>query len=111
MRSSSFTVCVAVAAFACLPFTASAAPQIVPPDPVALERVHLRLTIDDCVFNKDTVGVELRERTLRVHHRPRQCLVPDASEVIDVLLGTWSFQRVCRRRSPCPGTQVLGFAY
>lgn len=87
MRSPFFTVRVAVAAFAGLPFSAFAGSQIVPPEPVALERVHLRLTIDDCVFDKETVGVELYERTLRVHHRPRQCLVPGAPEVVDVLLG------------------------
>lgn len=87
MCSLSFTVRATAAVFACLSFTAFAGPQVVPPEPVALERVHLRLTIDDCVFDKETVGVELRERTLRVHHRSRQCLVPGASEVIDVLLG------------------------
>lgn len=87
MSSSSVAVRVAAAAFACLPFAAFAAPQIVPPKPVALERLHLRLTVDDCVFDKDTVAVELRERTLRVHHLARQCLIPGAPEVVDILLG------------------------
>lgn len=87
MPSPSVTVRLAAAAFACLSFTAFAAPQIVPSEPIALERLHLRLTVDDCVFDKDTVAVELRERTLRVHHRARQCLIPGAPEVVDILLG------------------------
>jgi len=87
MFSPSVTARVAAAALACVSFAAVAAPQIVPPEPVALERLHLRLTIDDCVFDKDSVLVELHERTLRVHHRSRQCLVPGAPEVVDILLG------------------------
>jgi hypothetical protein len=87
MFSPSVTARVAVAALACVSFAAVAAPRIVPPEPVALERLHLRLTIDDCVFDKDAVHVELHERTLRVHHRSRQCLVPGAPEVVDILLG------------------------
>lgn len=87
MPSLSLIARAAAAAFAGLSFSAFAVPQIVPAEPVALERLHLRLTVDDCVFDKDTVGVELRERTLRVHHRSRQCIVPGAPEVVDILLG------------------------
>ena len=87
MPGPSVTIRLAAAVFACLSFAAFAAPQIVPSEPVALERLHLRLTVDDCVFDKATVIVELRERTLRVHHRSRQCLIPGAPEVVDILLG------------------------
>lgn len=72
-----------------LSFAVSAAPQIVPADPVQFERVQLRLTVDSCSFNKQSVRVELRDRTLVLHHQPVPCFAPGPPEVVDIQLGAF----------------------
>ncbi|TDR46582.1 hypothetical protein DFR29_103116 [Tahibacter aquaticus] len=72
-----------------LSFAATAAPQVVPADPVQFERVQLRLTVDSCSFNKQSVSVELRGRTLVLQHQPVLCFAPGPPEVVDIQLGAF----------------------
>lgn len=80
----------AAAAAACLSFAAHAqatASRIVPESPLQFERVHLRVLVDDCTFDKSSVAVELQGRSLRVHHRRLPCVAPGAPESVDIQLG------------------------
>lgn len=90
MSKAWITAPLAAAATACLSFAANAqnsSARIAPESPLQFERVHLRVTVDDCVFDKTSVSVELQGRTLRAHYRPRTCIAPGATEVVDIQLG------------------------
>lgn len=90
MSLTRITARLAAAAAACLSFTAAAqtsTARIVPEAPLQFERVHLRVSVDDCTFDKTSVVVELQGRTLRVHHRRVPCLAPGSTEVVDIQLG------------------------
>lgn len=90
MSKAWITAPLAAAAAACLSFAANAdnsTARIVPESPLQFERIHLRVTVDDCVFDKTRVSVELQGRTLRAHYRPRICIAPGAAEVVDIQLG------------------------
>lgn len=80
----------AAVAAACLSFAAHAqnpAARIVPASPLQFERVHLRLVVDDCSFDKTSVTVELQGRSLRVHHRRLPCVAASMQETVDIQLG------------------------
>lgn len=90
MPPTCITARLAAAAVACLSFAANAqipAARIVPEAPLQFERVHLRVAVDDCTFDKTSVVVELQGRTLRVHHKSLPCVAWGALEVIDIQLG------------------------
>lgn len=90
MPKAWITAPLAVAATACLSFAASAqdsTARITPASPLQFERVHLRVTVDDCLFDPSSVSVELQGRTLRAQHRSRTCIAPGAAEVVDIQLG------------------------
>lgn len=90
MPPACITARLAAAAVACLSFTAVAqnsTARIVPEAPLQFERVHLRLSVDDCSFDKSSVVVELQGRVLRVHHQRLPCAVPGLAELVDIQLG------------------------
>lgn len=70
---------------------AAAEPAIVPADPLEFERVHWRLSVDSCVFNEQSIRVELRDGALAVRHQPLQCFAPGPPEVVDIQLGAFPF--------------------
>jgi len=61
----------------------------VPADPVEFEHVHLRQTVDSCMFEESRVRVALEGRTIIVVQPPNQCLLPGPPEVVDVQLGAF----------------------
>lgn len=90
MPPTCITARLIAAAVACLSFAANAqnsTARIVPEAPLEFERVHLRLTVDDCTFDKTSVLVELQGRALRVHHQRLPCVAPGLPEVVDIQLG------------------------
>lgn len=72
-------------ALAALP--ASAASQLSPPEPAEFDLVNLRMTVDSCAFAPGTVSVSAVAGTIRVAHRPNQCLLPGEPRVVDIRLG------------------------
>jgi len=74
------------AALACLP--AHSSMQISPLEPYEFDLVNLRMTVDSCAFEPETVSVSSAAGTIRVAHRPRNCLVPGEPRVVDIRLGT-----------------------
>lgn len=60
-----------------------------PASPLPFERTDLRLTVDNCMFDPDSVRVERKDDTLRVFQRPRQCLLPGSPIVVDIELGSF----------------------
>lgn len=73
-------------ALAALP--AIAASQVSPAQPYEFDPVNLRMTVDSCAFAPETVSVSSVAGTIRVAHRPRNCLVPGEPRVVDIRLGT-----------------------
>lgn len=69
--------------------TAAAEPQVVPALPTQFEPLHLRITVDSCTFDKSSVHVELRERTILATYKPRLCIVPGPPQVVDIELGAY----------------------
>ena len=63
--------------------------RIVPADPVEFEHVHLRQTVDSCMFEESRVRVAIEARTIVVTQPPNQCLLPGPPEVVDVQLGAF----------------------
>lgn len=61
--------------------------RIVPADPVAFERMAVRLVTDSCTFDEDAVEVRLEGRTFVVTQRSNPCLLPGPAEIVDVQLG------------------------
>ncbi|GMV30810.1 MAG: hypothetical protein AMXMBFR59_29350 [Rhodanobacteraceae bacterium] len=68
---------------------AAAEPQVVPELPTQFEPLHLRITVDSCTFDKGSVHVELRERTIVATYKPRLCIVPGPAQVVDIELGAY----------------------
>jgi hypothetical protein len=68
---------------------AAQAQRIVPPDPAAFEPVHVRMTVDSCAFNPDSVRVSyvLEENLIRIEQRLNQCLVAGAPKDVDIRIG------------------------
>lgn len=73
-----------------LPLAAQDSPlKVVPENPVQFERVHLRMTVDSCTFDEQSVRVALSDQVLRVRYQPLLCLIPGPPEVVDVQLGAF----------------------
>jgi hypothetical protein len=72
-------------ALACLPAHSSS--RISPPEPSEFDLVNLRMTVDSCAFAPETVSVSSSGGTIRVAHRPRQCLLPGEPRIVDIRLG------------------------
>ncbi len=72
-------------ALACLPAHSSS--RISPPEPSEFDLVNLRMTVDSCAFAPETVSVSSGGGTIRVAHRPRQCLLPGEPRIVDIRLG------------------------
>jgi hypothetical protein len=68
---------------------ASAQFEIVPAQPQAFDSVVLRMTVDSCVYDIDSIGVSARQEVLLVSAGIRNCLLPGPLRVIDVRLGTF----------------------
>ncbi|UXI69426.1 hypothetical protein [Tahibacter amnicola] len=68
---------------------ATSAADIVPPVPAPFERVNLRMTVDSCVFNDESVRVEFVGGVIRVAQQPNACFVPGPPEVVDIQLGAF----------------------
>lgn len=78
----------AALALAALPLLAAS--RFSPDSPVPFERVDLRLTVDNCIFDPDSVSIERKGDTLRVFQHPRQCLLPGTPIVVDIQLGAFT---------------------
>lgn len=63
--------------------------QVVPADPAQFESLHLRVTVDSCTFDENTVEVELRGDRIAATYHPRLCLVPGPAQVVDIMLGAY----------------------
>lgn len=63
--------------------------RVEPPDPVQFERIALRQTVDDCMFDPGAVDVSAERGTITVVQRPRQCFAPGNPAVVDVQLGAF----------------------
>lgn len=61
-----------------------------PAVPAPFERIDLRLTVDSCSFDPDSVRVEQKGGTLHVLQQPRQCLLPGTPTVVDIQLGAFA---------------------
>ncbi len=72
-----------------LPLGAAAQSRIVPEDPVEFERVHLRQTVDSCMFDESRVRVEMVGKTVVVTQPLNACLLPGPPEVVDIQLGAF----------------------
>ena len=77
----------------CLLFAAVATARslIVPAEPAPFERVHLRQTVDSCVFAEDNVSVSYQREHDRiiVIQPPNACFAPGPPEVVDIQLGAF----------------------
>jgi hypothetical protein len=63
--------------------------RIEPPDPVQFERIALRQTVDDCMFDPAAVDVSVDRGTIVVVQPPRQCFAPGNPIVVDLQLGAF----------------------
>lgn len=96
----------ALALLAALPAAAS---TIVPPTPGAQQAVDLRLTVDSCTFNPDTVVVSASGTTLRVIQRLNNCFSPGTPRTYDVRLGNFpvgDYRVEVYNTAPATGTPV-----
>jgi hypothetical protein len=75
----------AAALAAILPASAA---RILPAQPIAFERVVLRMTVDGCAFSPSTVHVRAVGGTLQLTQQPNACLVPGPIVNVDVRLGS-----------------------
>ena len=67
---------------------AVAASRLVPEQPYAFDPVHLRMTVDSCVFAEDTVAVAFSQGAIEVRTRQNNCLVPGPPRIVDIRLGS-----------------------
>lgn len=86
--NTSLKLAVAAASFG-IAAAAAAEPQVVPALPTQFEPLHLRITADSCTFDKSSVTVELRERTIVATYKPLLCIVPGPPQVVDIELGAY----------------------
>jgi hypothetical protein len=63
--------------------------RIVPAEPIQFERVHLRQTVDSCVFAEDNVVVSHEGDSIVVTQYPNACFAPGPPEVVDIQLGAF----------------------
>jgi hypothetical protein len=62
-------------------------PVVVPAQPLPFETVNARLTVDDCVFNPDSVGVATAQGVTTISMTPRACFVAGPTRVVDIQVG------------------------
>lgn len=84
-HASRLAALAALCAAAALP--ALAASQVTPAQPYEFDLVNLRMTVDSCTFVPHTVSVTASGSTIRVAHRPNNCLLPGEPQVVDIRLG------------------------
>lgn len=84
--------CALIAAAAIFPARAQllADPVIIPAHPAPFERVDVRLTVDDCVFNPDSVRVTSEQSVTQIAMTPRECLVAGPTKIVDIQVGAFA---------------------
>lgn len=65
-------------------------PIVVPAQPAAFERVNVRLTVDDCVFNPDSVRVSSEQGLTQISMTWRACFAPGSTKVVDIQVGAFA---------------------
>ena len=65
------------------------ASTFVPAAPLPFELVNLRMTVDSCAFNPDTVFVVNTGAAIQVRMRDNQCFAPGTPHDVDVRLGAY----------------------
>lgn len=78
-----------LACAALLPGIVLAQARVVPAEPTQFERVHLRQTVDSCVFAEDNVVVSHDGERIVVIQHPNACFAPGPPEVVDIQLGAF----------------------
>ena len=81
-----------IAAAAIFPARAQllADPVVIPAHPAPFERVNVRLTVDDCVFNPDSVRVTSAQGVTQIAMTWRACLLPGPTKIVDVQVGAFA---------------------
>lgn len=65
-------------------------PVVVPAHPLPFETVNARLTVDDCMFNPDSVRVATEQGITAIFMTPRACLVPGPTRIVDIQVGAFA---------------------
>jgi hypothetical protein len=83
---------VLLAAAAVLPARAQllADPVAVPAQPAPFEMVNVRLVVDDCVFNPDSVRVSSEQGLTQIAMTWRACLIAGPTKVVDIQVGSFA---------------------
>lgn len=92
---------------------AAAQARIEPADPVQFERVALRQTVDDCMFDPSAVDVSHERGTIVVLQRPRACFAPGNPIVVDIQLGAFprgDYRVEVRHAHDGPAVERLDFS-
>jgi hypothetical protein len=85
---------------------------LVPAEPSAFERVHLRQTVDSCMFDESRVEVSQRDGVIVVVQPPLQCFAPGPPEVVDIQLGAFApgdYQAEIRLADDQPAIERIAF--
>jgi len=80
---------VALVASVLAPQANAAASTFVPAAPLPFELVAVRVTVDSCAFNPDTVHVVNTGSAIQVRMRDNNCLIPGALKQVDIRLGAF----------------------
>ncbi len=89
LSNTSLKLAVAAASFGIAAVAGAAQPEVVPALPTQFETLHLRVTVDACNFDENSLTLELRERTIVATFKPRLCIVPGPPKVVDIELGAY----------------------
>jgi hypothetical protein len=65
-------------------------PVAVPAQPLPFERVNVRLVVDDCVFNPDSVRLTSEQGVTQIAMTWRACLVAGPTKVVDIEVGAFA---------------------
>ena len=65
-------------------------PVVVPAQPAPFENVNVRLTVDDCAFNPDSVRVSAEQAYTQISMSPRACLLVGPTKVVDIQIGAFA---------------------
>jgi hypothetical protein len=65
-------------------------PVVIPAHPAPFERVDVRLTVDDCVFNPDSVRVTSEQGLTQIAMTPRLCLLAGPTKVVEIQVGAFA---------------------
>ena len=81
-----------IAAVAVFPARAQllADPVVIPAHPAPFERVDVRLTVDDCVFNPDSVRVTSEQGITQIAMTTRACLIAGPTKIVDIQVGAFA---------------------